>query len=49
MSTISLFKNIENKQDGYRGRDCMKKSCKSLTARNEDNLFQKEKNEVINK
>ena len=30
MSTISLFKNIENKQDVYRGRDCMKKSCKSL-------------------
>ena len=31
MSTISPFKNIENKHDVYRGKDCLKKFCKSLT------------------
>ena len=30
MSTISPFKSIENKQYIYRGKDCMKKLCKSL-------------------
>ena len=30
MSTISLFKNLENKHDGYRGNDYMKKFCESL-------------------
>ena len=25
MPTISPFKNIENKYDAYRGKDCMKK------------------------
>ena len=30
MSTISSFKNIENKHDVYRGKDCMKKFCESL-------------------
>ena len=29
MSTISSFKNIENKYV-YRGQDCMKKFCESL-------------------
>ena len=27
MSTILLFKDIENKHDVYRGTDCMKKMC----------------------
>ena len=31
MSAISSFKNIENKHDVYRGKDCMEKFCKSLT------------------
>ena len=31
MSTISSFKNIENKHDVYRGKNCMKKFCESLT------------------
>ena len=31
MSTISSFKSIENKHDVYRGKDCMKKFCESLT------------------
>ena len=31
MSTISSFKSIENKHDVYRGKDCMKKYCESLT------------------
>ena len=30
MSTISSFKNIENKYDVYRGKDCMKKFCEFL-------------------
>ena len=30
MSTISLFKIIENKHDVYRGKHCMKKFCESL-------------------
>ena len=30
MSTLSSFKSIENKHDVYRGKDCMKKFCKSL-------------------
>ena len=29
MSTIS-FKSLENKHDVYRGKDCIKKFCKSL-------------------
>ena len=30
MSTISSFKDIENKHDVYRGKDCMKTFCESL-------------------
>ena len=30
MSTISSFKSIENKNDGYKGKDCMKKFCEFL-------------------
>ena len=30
MSTISSFKNIEYKHDVYKGKDCMKKFCKSI-------------------
>ena len=30
MSTISSFKDIENKPDVYKGKDCMKKFCESL-------------------
>ena len=30
MSTISSFKNVENKHGVYRGKDCMKKFCESL-------------------
>ena len=30
MSTISSFKSIENKHDVSRGKDCMKKFCKSV-------------------
>ena len=31
MSTILSFKKIENQHDVYRGRDCMKKFCQSLS------------------
>ena len=37
ISAISLFRSIENKHDVYIGKDCMKKICEFLTARNEDN------------
>ena len=30
MSTISSFKDIENKHDVYSGKDCMKNFCESL-------------------
>ena len=30
MTTISSFKNVEHKHDVYKGKDCMKKFCKSL-------------------
>ena len=30
MSLISSFKNIQNRHDLYRGKDCMKKFCESL-------------------
>ena len=30
MSSLSWFKSIENKQDVYAGKDCMKKFCESL-------------------
>ena len=30
MSTIWAFDDIENKHTLYRGKDCMKKLCKSL-------------------
>ena len=29
MSTVSSFKGMENENDIYTGRDCMKKFCKS--------------------
>ena len=30
MSTIFLFRSIENKHDVYRGKDCMKKFCEFI-------------------
>ena len=30
MSTISSFKNIENKHDVYKGKNCMKNLCEYL-------------------
>ena len=30
MSTISLFRSIENKHNVYRGKDCMKRFCEFL-------------------
>ena len=49
MSTISSFKNIENKHDVYRGKDCMKKFCESLREHAMKIIDFKKKNEVINK
>ena len=37
MSTISSIKSIEKKHDAYRGKDCIKKFCKSLTEHSGDN------------
>ena len=30
MSAISSFKNIKNKHDAYRGKDCLKGICECL-------------------
>ena len=30
MSTICLFRNVKNKHDVYRGKDCMEKFCEFL-------------------
>ena len=30
MSTILSFRDIENKHEVYRGKNCMKKNCESL-------------------
>ena len=50
MSTISSFKSIENDYDVCRGKDCMKKFCKSLRENAmKMNNFKKKKNKVINK
>ena len=44
MPTILSFKSIEDKHDVYRGRDCMKKFCKSLREHTmEINKFKKKK------
>ena len=40
MYTILLFKNIENKDNVYRDKDCMKRFCESLArARNAGHRF----------
>ena len=50
MSTISSFRNTENKYDLYRGKDCMKRFCESLRehAMNRIN-FKKKKMKVLTK
>ena len=50
LSTISSFKNIENKHDVYRGKDCMEKFCEFLRNHAMKVInFKKKKNEIINK
>ena len=49
MSSIFPFKSIENEHDVYNGKDSTKKFCEFKRASNEDNIFQKKKNEVISK
>ena len=50
MSTISTFKDIENKHNVYKGRECMKKNCKTLIEHVMKIInFKKKKNAVINK
>ena len=50
MYTILSFKRIENKHDIYRGKDCMKKYCKSLRENTMNIInFKKKTNGVINK
>ena len=50
LSTISSFKNIENKHDMYRGKDCMKKFCESLRDHAIKIInIKKKKNDVITK
>ena len=50
MSAILSFKDIENKHDVYRGKNCMKKFCESLKKHAVKIInLKKKKNEVINK
>ena len=50
ISKISSFRSIENKHDGYRGNDCMKKFCEFSRERSIKIInFKNKKNEVINK
>ena len=50
ISSILSFKSIENKHDVYRGKDCMKKFCKSLREHTMKIInFKENKNEVIKK
>ena len=50
MSTISSFKNIENKHDLYRAKDCMKKFLESLREHVREVInYKNKKNKVINK
>ena len=50
MSTKSSFKDIENKHNAYRGKDCIKKFYESLRELAIKIInFKNKKNEVINK
>ena len=50
MSTISPFKNIENKHDVYKGKDYIKKFCESLREYPMKVInFKKKKHKFINK
>ena len=50
MSTISSFSSIENKNDVYRGKDCMENFCEFVREHAMEIInFKKKKNEVINK
>ena len=50
MATILSFKSIENKHDVNKGKDCMKKFCKSLREHAMKKInFEKKKKEIINK
>ena len=50
MSTISSFKDIENKHGVYRGKGCMKKFCGSLKEQAMVIInFKKKRNEIINR
>ena len=50
MSTIFLFRSIENNHGVYRSKDCIRKFCESLRAHATKIInFKKKKNEVINK
>ena len=50
MSTISLFRSIENKHDVYRRKDCIKNFCEFLREHAKKIInFNKKKNEIINK
>ena len=48
MSAILSFKDIENKHDVHRGKNCMKKFCESLK-KHAVKIINLKKNEVINK
>ena len=47
MSSISLFKIIENKHDVYRDKDCMKMFCESLSEQSIETNFKKKKMNLL--
>ena len=50
MPIISSFKNIENKYDKYRNKDCMKKFCTSLREHSMKTInFRKKKMKLLTK
>ena len=50
ISTISMFRRIENKHDVYRGKDCMKKFCELLREPSmKTNNFKKKKMKLFTK
>ena len=49
ISTISMFRRIENKHDVYRGKDCMEKFCELLRKPSMKNNFKKKKMKLFTK
>ena len=49
MSTISLFRSMENKHDVYKGKDCMKKFYEYSREQHNENDFKNKKMKLLTK